>query len=150
VAVLLHGTDLIAIAAIVAAGFAVCYAFLLWKLRSVIKDRQLRVADQIGALDEAIRALETRLAEQQISAIKGSRLVASPDTPEPATVDSDPANQSDEGAEIAPDIQAAIAAATVATLGANAVVQSVKAVPSPWTQQGRVLVQGGHNLRVRR
>jgi hypothetical protein len=29
-------------------------------------------------------------------------------------------------------------------------VQSVKAVTSPWTQQGRVLVQGGHNLRVRR
>jgi hypothetical protein len=29
-------------------------------------------------------------------------------------------------------------------------VQSVTAAPSPWTQQGRVLVQGGHNLRVRR
>jgi hypothetical protein len=55
-----------------------------------------------------------------------------------------------ESGEIAPEIQAAIAAAAVAVLGPNAVLQSVKPVLSPWSQQGRVMVQGGHNLRVRR
>ena len=64
--------------------------------------------------------------------------------------ESTPENRNEEGTEIAPEIQAALAAAAVATLGPNAVVHSVKAATSPWTQQGRVLVQGGHNLRVQR
>ncbi len=53
-------------------------------------------------------------------------------------------------ARVAPEIRAAIAAAAVATLGPDAVVKSVKPATSSWTQQGRVLVQGGHNLRVQR
>jgi len=149
--VTLHGSDLIAIAAMLGAGFAVCYALLLWKLRSLVKERQLRVADQIGALDEAIRALETRMAEhQQISSMEQLRAVASIEPSHAVAADGDPADESEVSSEIAPDIQAAIAAAAVVALGPNAVVQSVTAAPSPWTQQGRVLVRGGHNLRVRR
>lgn len=147
----LHGSDLIAIAAMLGAGFAVCYALLLSRLRSLVKERQLRVADQIGALDEAIRALETRLAEhQQTSAVEQMRAASSIEPPHAVAADGDPEDESEESSEIAPDIQAAIAAAAVVALGPNAVVQSVTAAPSPWTQQGRVLVQGGHNLRVRR
>ncbi|HXS75924.1 MAG TPA: hypothetical protein VN753_07095 [Terracidiphilus sp.] len=140
----LHGTDLIAIAGLVAAGSALGYAFLWWRVRALITERQLKTADQIGALDDAIRAMETRLAEHQLAS--SIELQQAPDVP--LATESDSAT--DENGVIAPEMQAAIAAAAVAALGRNAVVQSVRAVTSPWTQQGRVLVQGGHNLRVRR
>lgn len=140
----LHGTDLIAIAVLVAAGSALCYAFLWWRVGELIRERQLKTADQIGALDDAIRAMEARLAEHQV--VSSIELQHAPDVP--TTTENESAiNENDE---VAPEIQAAIAAAAVATLGPSAVVQSVHAVTSPWTQQGRVLVQGGHNLRVRR
>jgi hypothetical protein len=142
--VTLHGTDLIAIAVLVAAGSALCYAFLWWRVGELIRERQLKTADQIGALDDAIRAMEARLAEHQV--VSSIELQHAPDVP--TTTENESAiNENDE---VAPEIQAAIAAAAVATLGPSAVVQSVHAVTSPWTQQGRVLVQGGHNLRVRR
>jgi hypothetical protein len=144
-------TNLIAIVAMLGTGFAVCYALLLWKLRSLLKERQLKTADQIGALDDAIRALETRLSEhQQSPGTEASRALAGSAAADPAAADDDRADLSEEGSEIPADIQVAVAAATVVALGPSAVVQSVTAVTSPWTQQGRVLVQGGHNLRVRR
>ena len=144
----LHGIDLLAIAAMMIGAFAVCYALLLWKLRALIAARQLKIADEIGKLDDAIRTLETRLAErQQQVAAEVQKTVAESSVPAMNTEHADDA----EGTEdIAPEIQAAIAAATVTVLGQNAILESVKTVPSPWTQQGRVLVQGGHNLRVRR
>ena len=139
----LNGPDLIAIAALIVVGLAGCYALFLRKLRATLTDRRMEFADQIGALDNAIRALDTRLAErhlqtplEQTLAVPSSEILGEVDQAGPE--------------EIAPEIQAVIAAATVATVGPNAVVQSVKSVTSPWTQQGRVLVQGGHNLRVRR
>jgi hypothetical protein len=138
----LHGIDLIAIAAMIAGGFAGCYALLWRRLRMMLVDRQLKAADQIGALDDAIRALEARVAEQHMrtSLPKQAEVVQ--------TVES--ATESEEAGEIAPELEVVIAAAALAAVGPNAVVHSIKPVPSPWTQQGRVLVQGGHNLRVRR
>jgi hypothetical protein len=147
----LHGTDLIAIAAMIACGLAGCYALFLQKLRATLTDRQMKIADQMARLDAAIRALETRLAQHQ----------SQPSLQEPrAFLSSDNQNQLEqvassealeqEGTEIEPEIQAVIAAAAVAAVGPNAVVHSAKPVTSPWTQQGRVLVQGGHNLRVQR
>lgn len=146
----LHGIDLIAITVMIAGSFAGCYVLLMRKLRAILGDRQMKVADQIGALDDAIRALETRLAEHQTVALKQSRGAPNPDNPAKAEEGGGPEDHSEKNSEIAPEIQAIIAAAAVATVGSNAVVNSVKAVPSPWTQQGRVLVQGGHNLRVQR
>jgi hypothetical protein len=131
----LHGLDLIAITAMVFLSVAACYFLLIRNLDAI-------VADQIGTLDDAVRAVETRLREHQIQAPlahqRGVLQAAG------SSIDAD------ESGEIAPEIQAAIAAAAVATLGPNAVVHSLRPVPSPWTQQGRVLVQGGHNLRLRR
>jgi len=137
----LHGTDLIAIAAMIAAGFALCYVLLLRKLRAIAVDREMKVADQIGSLDEAIRALETRLAEHPMQTVVVNQSEG---------VQVEGAAEAHESGEIDPEIQAAIAAAAVAAVGPNAVVHSVKSATSPWTQQGRVLVQGGHNLRVQR
>jgi F0F1-type ATP synthase membrane subunit b/b' len=149
--VTIHGTDLIAIAALVAAGLAVCYLLLVRKLRAVVSERQLNIADQLAALDDAIRSLETRLAEHPAK-MAGTELSQVAANGEGASADagaSGAEDASEETGEIAPEIQAAIAAATVATLGQSAAVRSVKAAPSAWTQQGRVMVQGGHNLRVR-
>ncbi len=147
----LHGTDLIVVGVVLVAAVALCYALLLLKVRALLTERQLKIADQIGALDDAIRALETRLAEHQL--LSNTQTAADARLPKSipaAASEAEPVDQIEEGAEISPEVQAAIAAATVAALGPNAVVRSVEAVPSPWTQQGRVLVQGGHNFRVRR
>jgi hypothetical protein len=148
--VTLHWADLIAIAATVAAGAAICYALLLLKLRALLADRQLKIADQVGALDEAIRALETRIARHQAVQAMEAAAAREPGSVTEVAAESALANESEQTAEISAEVQAVVAAAAVATLGPNAVVRSVEAVPSPWTQQGRVLVQGGHNLRVRR
>jgi hypothetical protein len=111
----------------------------------MMAERQLKIADQLGALDEAIRALETRLAEHQVLGLNEAARTA--DNLSAASEDD---SVEEEYGEIAPEIQAAIAAATVAALGPDAVVQSVKPALSAWSQQGRVMVQGGHNFRVRR
>ena len=140
----LRGTDVIAIAVLVTAAAAICYMLLLWRVRILIATRLMNIADQIGRLDEAIRAMETRLAERQ--PVSSAQSQQGPDS----RTEIEGKAPTEEFAEIAPETQAAIAAAAVATLGPNAVVQSIKAAASPWTQQGRVLVQGGHNLRVRR
>jgi hypothetical protein len=119
-------------------------------MRALLAERQLKIADQIGALDEAIRALETRIARHQAVQATEAAAAREPGSLTEVAAESAPVNESEQNAEVPPEIQAAVAAAAVATLGPNAVVRSVEAVPSPWTQQGRVLVQGGHNLRVRR
>jgi len=142
-------TDLIAIGVVLGAGFALCYVLLLWKVRALVAQAQLRIADQIGGLDDAIRALETRIAKHKQIALNESSPIAAVAESIVGT-DRNSASDSEENVEIAPEIQAAIEAATVTVLGPNRVVQSVTTVPSPWTQQGRVLVQGGHNFRVRR
>jgi len=148
--VTLLGTDLVVVLVVVAVGFAVSPLLLLGRLKAMMTQRQLKIADQLGALDDAIRALETRLTEHQVQAPVVELPTANASGSRPGqTVDGD-SDEMEESGEIAPEIQAAIAAATVVALGPNAVVQSVKPVPSPWSQQGRVMVQGGHNLRVQR
>src|SRR4051812_47607079 len=111
----LHGMDLIAIGAMIAAGFAAGYVLLLRGGTSVAVDRAMKVADQIGALDDAIRALETRLNEHpmQRTAVSGGLQVG------------EGSGDADDLGEILPEIQAAIAAATVAAVGPNAVAHSV-------------------------
>jgi hypothetical protein len=145
----LHGTELIGITAMIVGSLVGCYVLLLRKLHVMLDDRESKLADQMEKLDLAIRALETRIAKHQP---QSSPLEHSRGATNLGEVDeeSTPENRNEEGTEIAPEIQAALAAAAVATLGPNAVVHSVKAATSPWTQQGRVLVQGGHNLRVQR
>lgn len=142
------GTYLILMLAVVVVGFAVSYLLLLSKLKALVTERQLKIADQLGTLDDAIRALETRLAEHQVLVLSAKAAVSVDELK--VGMGERGTDDREEPGEIAPEIQAAIAAATVATLGPHAVVQSVKPALSPWSQQGRVMVQGGHNLRVRR
>lgn len=144
----LHGTDLLAIASLIAAGFAGCYALSLRKLRAMLTDRQMKIADQIAALDEAIHVLEQRLADQRLPLLmEKSQSIAEPETRHEIER---AAGTEEAESEVSPEVKAVIAAAAIAAVGPDAVVHSVKPATSPWTQQGRVLVQGGHNLRVQR
>jgi hypothetical protein len=144
--VTLHWTDLILILAFVAVGSAAGYVLLLRKLKQIVLERQLNIADQLGSLDDAIRALETRLA-------KHHDLLAAPGPGHASaglTGESEDTQGAAESESIAPEVQAVIAAAAVAALGPGAQVRAVKPVASPWSQQGRVLVQGSHNARAGR
>jgi hypothetical protein len=144
--VTLHWTDLFFVLAFVAAGCAASYLLLLRKLRQIVAERQLKIADQLGLLDDAIRALETRLAEHR--ALSAGTDPGAASTGRASEIEeTQPAGESDA---IDPEIQAVIAAATVAVLGQDAHVRSVKPAASPWSQQGRVLVQGSHNARAGR
>ena len=98
----------------------------------------------MAALDDAIRALETRLVEHHtLPVVNDAQLLAA------AKNEQEEIQDAGESEYVAPEIQAVIAAATVAALGQDAQIRSVKPAASPWSQQGRVLVQGSHNLRVR-
>ncbi len=125
---------------------AVCgagYLILLHNLRRMVTERDLRIADQLAALDDAIRSLETRLAEHH----SASELIAAAQS----MAESSPlVDTEDEQDAVAPDIQAVIAAAAVAALGPDVQIRSMKAATSSWSQQGRVMVQGSHNARARR
>jgi hypothetical protein len=142
--VTLHWTDLIFTLAIVAVGCAIGYMLSLRRLKQIVMERQFAMADQLGRLDEAIRALETRLTEHHaLSGANESKPLGV------ATNEQQEALDGTEAGDIPPEIQVVIAAAAVGALGENARVRSVKPAASPWSQQGRVLVQGSHNLRVR-
>lgn len=136
----LHATDLGLMALVVLVGCGLCYALMVWKLRQLVTSREMKIADQLGALDAAIRALETRLAEHRINASTETEAL-------PATTAQEETPAS--GESITGEIKAVIAAAATAVLHKNAAIKSIRSVPAPWSQQGRVIVLGSHNLRVR-
>ena len=140
----IHGTDLILILTSVAAASVASYLILLRKLRQIVSERHLTIADQMAALDDSIHALETRLATHHatMEMIAAAQGVADSDQPSDFP--------EEESAAVAPEIQAVIAASAVAALGQDIHIRSIKPVTSSWSQQGRVLVQGSHNARARR
>jgi hypothetical protein len=135
------------VGAVALAATTVC-VLIVQRLQRLALERQRSLEEQIAAVDEAVQMIEARLTELH------SWWVAS----QPAESESeDPASsvaapgQGEEPA-IEPEIQAAIVAAAVAAAGPNARVRSAALVKShdkasPWSQQGRVLVQSSHNLR---
>ena len=127
------------------AGCASCYALVVRKVRQIVTARDLTIADELGALDAAIQALETRLAEQKLISLAGK-------TQSTAANERETELAPESEAEVTGEIKAVIAAATIAALGEKAAVRSVRSVPgaSPWSQQGRAMVQGSHNARARR
>lgn len=137
------------------AGCAACYALVVRKVRQIVTARDLTIADELGALDAAIQALETRLAEHHLislaSAGAGSTGATAKDTEASGrATEVDPGSE----AEVTGEIKAVIAATAIAALGEKAAVRSVRSVPagaaSPWSQQGRAMVQGSHNARAGR
>lgn len=136
----LHAPDLAWLALFVIAGCALCYSLVVQKMRHIAAERDLKIADQLAALDAAIQALETRLAERHPSRpAEGA-----------ASTSIEPGEAQAEGESIAGEIKAVIAAAATAVLRKNVAIKSVRSVPTPWSQQGRVLVMGSHNLSARK
>ena len=147
-------------AAIVIAGCAATHLLLMRKLRQAMAESHREMERRLQALTEAFAMRENAgqepvpstdtLDEKEIDA-QTRPVVQGRPLPRLETADV-PAPRQDE--EIVPEIQAAIAATAIALLGNHARVRAARRVPSenivsPWTQQGRVIVQSSHNLRSR-
>ena len=141
----LHWMDMIWIVGLVVVGSTASYVMLTRKIRQMVTARNLKIADQLASLDDAIRALETRMAEHHTAAeLLDSSHGESSASEEPEIADAE------ERESVEPDIQAVIAAAAVTALGQDIHIRSMKPATSSWSQQGRVMVQGSHNARARR
>jgi hypothetical protein len=115
------------------------------RLQSLLEAFSSHGADAQETLPSGHAQEATEIEAGPAAVLQGRRLPRIEVRNEPAASGSD---------EIAPEIQAAIAAAAIAMLGRHARVQAARRVPSqdlvsPWTQQGRVIVQSSHNLRSR-
>lgn len=154
----LHWADLAFVVAIVIAGGATIYLLLVGKLRRMLAQDRRDIEHRLTALTEAIRQGVPVSAEGiaatevlDLSDIEAnSHVVPAPVVP-PIGVKA--ADNSEEREEVPSEIRVAIAAAAIAALGNHARVRSARRIPStdvvsPWTQQGRVIVQSSHNLRT--
>ena len=123
---------------------------LLQRLSRLLKQQQV-LAGQLRGVDDAVFAIEARLngmpapADSAEARAGEAKLEIEGESFRGASID----------AEIAPEIQAAIAAAAVAAAGNKARVQSMRLVKaeaerSAWSQQGRMQVQTSHNVRAPR
>jgi hypothetical protein len=141
-----------AVAAIIVGALALAAAtacvLIVWRLQRLVLERQRSLEDQVASVDEAVAMIEARLTE-----LHSWRVASQPGECESEAVATvDLSAEGDMGAAIEPEIQAAIAAAAITAAGPNARVRSAMLVKSrdkasPWSQQGRVLVQSSHNLR---
>jgi len=159
--VTLHWLDLALVVAIVIAGCGGSYLLLLGKLRPIMAENRRDMERRLAALTEATMrriaapleadSATDALAANEIEtgpAAAGGRLSGPTPHLEPRVKE---ALQEEE--QIPAPIQAAIAAAAIAVLGNHARVRAARRIPSsnvvsPWTQQGRVIVQSSHNLRT--
>lgn len=134
-------------AAAVLAG-AGCVAASAW-VRGVLRQNAVRrraAERQIAELIASVRSLEARVAE--LSRMERAQ-------------EAESITAAAEGAETAklqqpqPEMLAVMTAAATAMLGKAARIRSARLMPSagenvsPWSQQGRVIVQTSHNLRTR-
>ena len=156
----LNWADFALVMVIVVAGCGAGYFLLFGRLRRMLKENQREVEHHLAALTEAIRAHAPVSPESATDALTAAemeseaavvRAFAAPKSGDSRAAERTQTLQQQE--EIAPEIRAAIAATAIAALGNHASVRSARSVPSsdvvsPWTQQGRMIVQSSHNLRT--
>lgn len=104
----------------------------------------------VEALGDAVRMMEARWAESVAAAATTGAA-----GPSSSVEDADAACGESVDADLAPEIQAAIAAAGAVAMGGRARVSSIRLLNGPgdgdaWSRQGRVLVQSSHNVRPAR
>ena len=156
----LSWADLALMALMLAAGCAASYWLAMRKVRQAIAETQREMDRRLSALTEALTMHEA--GEEEGSASTDALDAAEIEAETAPVLEGRPLPRieirreaaQDEREEIAPEIKAAIAAAAVAVLGNHARVREARRFPlqdglSPWTQQGRVIVQSSHNLRAR-
>lgn len=165
----LHWTDIALVVAIVAAGCGIIYFFLLRRLERIFAAGQHDMERRLAALteafsmhepasDEAVPSTdslesaeieaEANLKAQETSASRGGEFHIG------EQVASWASEVPQEDGRLPAEIQTVLSAAAIAVLGNHARIRSARRVPSsdvvsPWTQQGRVIVQSSHNLRTR-
>ena len=156
----IHWADFVLMVVIVAAGCGASYIVLLRKMRRAIEESHRELARRLTALTEAIPARQAGEAVSSTDALTAQEIEGEAPPVEmgqapAARVEIEKTTIEEEMEELSPEIQVAIAAAAIAMLGNNARVRAARRIPSrhvvsPWTQQGRVIVQSSHNLRTRR
>jgi hypothetical protein len=157
--VTLHWADLAWMTALVMAGCGVGYWLAMRKVREAVAESQRKMERRLQSLIEAVAKGGANEAEVESTdvldtvEIEAKPAAAIQGRPLPRVEVQGPAAAGEADA-IAPEIQAAITAAAMATLGNHARVRTARRIPSedvvsPWTQQGRVIVQSSHNLRTR-
>jgi methylmalonyl-CoA carboxyltransferase large subunit len=116
----------------------------LWMLASTAAGWLIGTRTTKQQIDARFRELEARLAEQNGHA--GGTKAAAPLIPAPATT----AEPQPQSSEIPEEVLLVISAAVAAFLGKRARIRTVRRVPmpgfNPWSQQGRVYIQGSHNI----
>ena len=157
------------VVAIVAIGTGVACFVLLRRFERIFAARQREMDRRLAALAasfsmhepvfaEAVPATDALgAAEIEEDSLAGMRTPVGPDADVVGDAESAELSEQENSqshGEIPPDIHVAIIATTIAALGNHARVRSARQVPSsdvvsPWTQQGRVIVQSSHNLRTR-
>jgi hypothetical protein len=150
--VTLHWVDLAILLAFIAGG---CSTFFILRrsARRSAADRQSETERQMRTLTDALHSLEARLANLRDT---GSQASAATEAESGGSADlAAEAPTTPDQEDVAPEIMAAITAASMAFLGRHARLRSVRPMPSqqavsPWSQQGRFFVQASHNLRSRR
>ena len=161
----LHWADLVLMVAIIVAGCGAGYFLALARLRRILAENHREIDRRVAALTEAIamRAPDSSQGAPATDALAATEIQIESDAgpADFAETRADereaalrPVTADQEVGEIAPEIKVAIAAAVISVFGNHARVRSARRVPSsdvvsPWTQQGRVIVQSSHNLRTR-
>jgi hypothetical protein len=139
----------VVIAALAAVATGVCMV-TLGRMRRLLEQQQI-LGEQLQLVDDAVRGMESRL--DAVSA--GPRATEGAAGQAESEFEGEGMRGESIDAEIAPEIQAAIAAAAVVAAGDKARVRSMRQVKaqqdgSAWSKQGRVLVQTSHNVRPSR
>jgi len=153
--------DLAVMAAMAAAGFAICYAALRRRQQQALAEQQQATERQLTALADAIRTLEDKVAELsripalQTSAVPEAETAGAHQTEEVSASVAVEQEDNLEDEEVPAEMMGVLAAAVTAFLGKQVRIlsarklQSPRQVTSPWSQQGRVFVLASHNLRAR-
>jgi len=119
----------------------------LWMLGSTAVGWFVGTRTTKQQINERFREFEERLATKTAAETAPLPVAATP-VPEPRV---QPASQASE--EIPEEVLLVISAAVAAFLGKRARIRRVRRVPmpgfNPWSQQGRVYIQGSHNIWAR-
>jgi methylmalonyl-CoA carboxyltransferase large subunit len=121
-------------------------------LRQAASAQQRAMEDRLAELADALRALETKVAELGKVQENPAAPVAAIETSAPVA---DASQAMEPAEEVTPEMLVVIAAAVTAFLGKKVRIRSAKMVRQPreavsaWSQHGRVLVHSSHNPRAR-
>jgi hypothetical protein len=146
--------DWTAIALVLAAVSTACAGtcgVLLLRFRRSASARQHELVRHMDALRDMVQILEARVAEEDAALADADETSQAEPSPDAGVVTRLEAEASPDENTLTSEMQAVIATAAVVRLGPSARVNSVRLLSSPhaspWSQQGRMLVQASHNVR---